>query len=284
MCCVRGVARNVLRAGVLRMVRCGRRASRKRVRGSGGLKRARCVTARNNVVVVRGRVGGSGGAPGAACKARCGAVGCEADGARRVARAARRAVRSAREPEVSTRRRRAEGPAVSRRVGALVAVVALGERCDVALGERCVCVCVRKARSVLRAWRVARCAVRSTHEPEASARRLRAGGPLRCGGLGRLGCACSRVTSRRREMLRYGRRAKRTARNVLRACYAAHRAVRSGVYVWIEARNVLRAWRVTRCAARSTREPEASARRRRAEGTAASRRVGAFVVSRACVC
>ena len=38
MCCVRGVARNVLRASVLRMVRCGRRASRKRVRGGGGLK------------------------------------------------------------------------------------------------------------------------------------------------------------------------------------------------------------------------------------------------------
>ena len=116
-------------------------------------------------------------------------------------------------------------------------------------------------RGVLRA---ARCGRRT------SRKRARGDGGLgaRCVAArwGARGCACARVMSRRRAMLRYGRRAKRTARNVLRAWCAAHRAVRSGVCVWSEARNVMRAWRVARCAARSTREPEASARRRRAEG------------------
>ena len=118
--------------------------------------------------------------------------------------------------------------------------------------------------------RVARCAVRSTHEPEANARRRRAGSPLRRGASGASGCACAQVMSRRRATLRYGRRAKQTARNVLRAWCAARRAVRSGVCVCgarrtmccvrSVARDVLRA----PCVAQGRRGRRAS--RKRAQG------------------
>ena len=113
--------------------------------------------------------------------------------------------------------------------------------------------CARSvARKVLCALCATHCAVRWAREPEASVRRRWAGESAASRLAGRCGCVvCARVMSRRRVMLRIGRRAKRMAHNVRRAWCAAHRA------------------------GRSARGPEASARRRRAEGPAASRRVGA---------
>ena len=82
---------------------------------------------------------------------------------------------------------------------------------------------------------------------------------------GTRGCPCARVMSRRRAKLRYGRRMKRTARNVLRALCAAPHAVWSGVCVWSEARNVMRAWRVVHtCIAQRVRAAAGMASRRRA--------------------
>ena len=157
-----------------------------------------------------------------------------------------------------------------------------------ALGERWVCVSVGKARHVLRAWRVARCALRSTRDSEPNARRRRAGAHYVAARRGFRGSACARVMSRRRAMercgrWRIGRRTTCCVRNV-----RAHRAVRSRCgrvrvcgakralcCVRSVARKVLRAPRVAQGAARSARGPKASARRRRAELPAASRRVGA---------
>ena len=175
---------------------------------------------------------------------------------------------------------------MSRRVGEL-GVRGAWRALGWALSERWVCVCVGKARHVLRAWRVARCAVRSTRDSESNARRRRAGAHCarRVGACGR---ACARVMSRRRAMVRccrwrIGRRTTCCVRNV-----RAHRAVRSRCgrvrvcgakralcCVRSVARKVLRAPRVAQGAARSARGPKASARRRRAELPAASRRVGA---------
>jgi hypothetical protein len=113
-------------------------------------------------------------------------------------------------------------------------------------------------------------------------------GPLRAARRGARGRACARVMSRRRAMVRccrwrIGRRTTCCVRNV-----RAHRAVRPRCgrvrvcgakralcCVRSVARKVLRAPRVAQGAARSARGPKASARRRRAELPAASRRVGA---------
>ena len=104
--------------------------------------------------------------------------------------------------------------------------------------------CARSvARKVLCALCATHCAVRWAREPEASVRRRCAGESAASRLAGRCGCVvCARVMSRRRVMLRIGRRAKWLAHNVRRAWCAAHRA------------------------GRSARGPEASARRRRAEG------------------
>ena len=163
----------------------------------------------------------------------------------RAPRVAKGAARSARGPKASARRRRVSCPL--RR----------------AASARCGCAGARwraEARNVLRAKRGAQSVVcvvcyalcgAMAGEPEASVRRRWAGESVALRLAGRCGCVvCARVMSRRRVMLRIGRRAKRTAHNVRRAWCAAHRA------------------------GRSARGPEASARRRRAEGPAASRRAG----------
>jgi len=162
----------------------------------------------------------------------------------RAPRVAQGAARSARGSKASARRRRAVLPAASRRV---VAVWLRG--CEVASGSAKVLRAKRGAQSVVCVVCYALCGAmgaRAGSECEAAV-----GRGVRCiAARERCGCVSARVMSRRRVMLRIGRRAKRTAHNVRRAWCAAHRA------------------------GRSARGPEASARRRRAEGPAASRRAG----------
>ena len=117
----------------------------------------------------------------------------------------------------------------------------------------CVCVCDEDAQCAVCAACCALCGAvdaRAVSEREATAGW---GGRCFAARRGACGCAYARVMSRRHAMLRCCRRAKRTAHILLRAWCAAH------------------------CAVRSARVPEASARRRRAAGPAASRRVGALV-------